>query len=302
MYAHTLGTIAAAALTAYLLQTQQKLWFQRNFRNGKKLHLLFVATTVIIGILQFMQLIGRSQQLVDDLINTVIYSGLVFLIFLTVRQKIHRPSAHSSLKILAIGAHPDDLEIACGGTLAKLADAGHIIHAIVMCDGKVGGDAEIRPDEAKNGARFMGISEIEIHNFTDTKLANHEVELVQVIERKIIDFVPDVIFTHSKNDQHQDHQAVHFATLRAARRHPSVLCYESPSSTREFDPSFFVDLSEYVNVKVHAVEQHKDQLKKPYMGSEHVRSIAAFRGSQAKMRFAEGFEIVRLVDSSLEGI
>ncbi len=263
---------------------------------------MYLGIALLVFFSQLAMLFIPDRPAMNQVTNGIIYTGLVILIFLTARQKIHCPVSQSSLRILAIGAHPDDLEIACGGTLAKLTDAGHIIHAIVMCDGQVGGNAAIRPNEARNGARFMGISKIDVHKFTDTELAKHEVELVQTIENKINEFQPDVIFTHSKNDQHQDHQAVHYATLRAARRHPSVLCYESPSSTREFDPSFFVDLSEYVNVKVHAVEQHKDQLNKPYMGPDHVRGIAAFRGSQAKMRFAEGFEIVRLVDSSLEGI
>ncbi len=62
-------------------------------------------------------------------------------------------------RILAIGAHPDDLELACGGTLARLADAGHEIHALIMSDGSVGGNARQRPGEAYRGASFMRLTD-----------------------------------------------------------------------------------------------------------------------------------------------
>ena len=302
MYAHIISTIVAFSLTVFIAFPARELWFQRNFRNGRRIHKTFVIIGSAIVLAHIFLIFTARESILTDALHGFIYASLGYLIFLVGRQKIRSIRASKQVRILAIGAHPDDLEIACGGTLSKLADAGHVVHAIVMCDGQVGGNASVRPDEAKNGARFMGVSDIEVHTFTDTHLAQHEVELVQVIERKIDEFAPDVIFTHSKNDQHQDHQAVHFATLRAARRHPSVLCYESPSTTRDFDPSFFVDLSDYVDVKVSAVAQHKDQLTKPYMGPDHIKGIAAFRRSQAKMQFAEGFEIVRLVDSSLAGI
>ena len=120
--------------------------------------------------------------------------------------------------------------------------------------------------------------------------------MVQAIESVLLRYNPDIILTHSGNDQHQDHNAVHLATLRAARRHPSILCYESPSATRGFDPSVFVEINDYVDVKVQAVEMHRDQSGKPYMTPERVRGMAAFRGSQVKRKYAEGYEPVRMLD------
>lgn len=214
-----------------------------------------------------------------------------------------RPATHKDRKVvLAIGAHPDDLEIACGGTLAKLVDAGHEVHTLVLSHGAVGGDLDIRPGEAKNGASFMGVKGVQVCNLPDTNLAEHTNELVAEIEAKINELSPDVVFTHSEHDQHQDHHAVHLATLRAARRHSSILCYESPSTTRRFNPAVFVDIEEYMDVKIHAVAQHKNQAGKPYMGADRLRGVAAFRGSQAKQRFAEGFEPVRLLGSSIGGL
>ncbi|MGZ4636740.1 MAG: PIG-L deacetylase family protein [Oryzihumus sp.] len=202
-------------------------------------------------------------------------------------------------RVLAIGAHPDDLELACGGTLAKLSDSGHEVHALVLSHGERGGEGAARPREARAGGVLLGLTSVQVHDFLDTRLGEDPVGLVQAIEAMIRRVNPDIVLTHSGHDQHQDHQAVHEATLRAARQSTSILCYESPSATPDFRPSVFVDIDEYVEVKVAAVAAHRDQGRKPYMTPERVRGIATFRGSQAKVASAEGYEPVRLLGSAL---
>ena len=205
-------------------------------------------------------------------------------------------------RVLAVGAHPDDLELACGATLAKLVDEGHIVQTVVLCAGAEGGHAEVRAIEAQRGSRYLRAAHTNVHDFEDTMLALSSREMVRVLERAIGDFQPDIILTHSAHDQHQDHEAVHHATMRAARRSPSILCYESPSVTRDFCPDFFIDVSEYVDVKVRAVELHRDQRGKPYMAGSQLRAMASFRGRQARTGAAEGFEVARLSGSSLGAI
>ncbi|WP_326561479.1 PIG-L deacetylase family protein [Micromonospora sp. NBC_01796] len=197
-------------------------------------------------------------------------------------------------RVLAIGAHPDDLELACGGTLLRLVDSGHEVHVLVMSHGGRGGDGDVRAGEAESAGRFLGASGIEVLDLPDTRLARHENEMAEAIERTIRRHRPDLVFTHSGNDQHQDHRAVHLATLRAARQHPAVLCYESPSVTAEFRPSVFVDISDQLDAKVCAVATHHDQRAKPYVGERQVRGLAAFRGGQARVPVAEAFEPVRM--------
>ncbi len=197
-------------------------------------------------------------------------------------------------RILAIGAHPDDIEIACGGTIAKLRDARHTIWGIVLTHGEEGGNAQVRPTEAYRGAEFLGLDKLYVLNFPDTRLHEHAVEIVKAIEQVITEFGPDVILTHSDHDLHQDHQTVHEATLRAARRMRTILCYESPSVTSEFQPTFYVNIDQYIDIKVESIKEHWDQHQKPYMQDEKVRGLAIYRGSQARCRFAEAFEVVRM--------
>ncbi|STX04997.1 Uncharacterized proteins, LmbE homologs [Kocuria rosea] len=168
-----------------------------------------------------------------------------------------------------------------------------------MSSGEIGGNSSMRPYEARQGASFLGLSDMRVLDFPDTELDTVNNPMVKVIESNIMDFGPDVIFTHSAHDQHQDHYAVHQATLRAARAHHSILCFESPSVTRDFDPSVFVDIDGYVDVKVEAVLTHRNQAGKLYMTPQRVRGMAAFRGAQAKNTNAEAFEPVRLLGSAI---
>lgn len=216
---------------------------------------------------------------------------------LLLRRPVHR--AARPRRVLAIGAHPDDLELACGGALAKFVDAGHEVHAMVMSRGAVGGAEAVRLSEAQRGAAFLGARTVTVHDFPDTALAQAEQGLVAAIEAAIDHVDPDVILTHSAHDQHQDHAAVHAATLRAARQRTTILCYESPSATRAFNPSVFIDIADHLDVKVQAVRLHRDQAGKPYMSAQRLRGLATFRGAQAKREYAEAYEPVRLLGSAV---
>ncbi len=197
-------------------------------------------------------------------------------------------------RFLVIGAHPDDLEIACGGTLAKLADAGHEIHGLIMTNGARGGDAVRRLREAESGSKFLGMKSITFADLPDGELSSYNAGMIQEIERLIGVHNPGVLFTHSANDYHQDHNAVHLAVMRAARAHSSILCFESPSVTADFKPTIFVDVEDYRGVKMVAIGEHRDQRGKSYLGSTVIQGTGAFRGRQGRMTYAEGFEAVRL--------
>lgn len=221
--------------------------------------------------------------------------ALLALFAVSLRWRIPILAAGSTTRtILAVGAHPDDVELAAGGTLAKLVDHGHDVRVVVASGGEVGGNAAARPAEAAASASFLGITDVRVLDFPDTRLASKEQELTQALERIIREVRPDLLLTHSAHDQHQDHTSVHRAVLRAARGEHSILCFESPSATSSFTPSVFVDIEHYVRVKRTAVGMHADQMRKPYMTAASLYGIAAFRGRQGRLSAAEGFEPVRL--------
>jgi LmbE family N-acetylglucosaminyl deacetylase len=231
--------------------------------------------------------------------NLAILTGLVLLCLV---NRIDPVATRHPRRVLAIGAHPDDIELGCAATLAKLHDAGHEVHAIVMTNGERGGDSSRRAGEAGDGAKFVGLTTERVLDLPDTRLHEHSAEMVAAIEAAIDQYDPTLILTHSCNDLHQDHCAVHLASLRAARQHAAVLCYESPSATEAFRPSVFVDVEDYVDVKVAAVAEHRDQRDKPYMAPERVRGLAVYRGAQAKTHAAEAFEPVRLLATHMEAL
>lgn len=298
MALYGLLAVAAIALIGYTLSPRGRSVFFRRFAGGTRLWMAFLVVLVIIVTALIMLMINRDTTVAESAAIFIALSACLIMMAALLRNRIAAPPLTQSPQIiLAIGAHPDDLEIACGGTLARLADEGHKIHAIVMSDGRAGGDNNVRPAEARNGANTMGLAEIDIHSLTDTHLEDHNMEMVDIVEAKINSLKPDLIMTHSSHDQHQDHKAVHFAVLRAARKHPSILCYESPSVTSEFNPQLFIDITNYIEIKIRAVQDHRDQAGKRYLRWDRLKGMANFRGAQAKLELAEGFEIIRLKDS-----
>ncbi|WP_230669788.1 PIG-L deacetylase family protein [Methanosarcina barkeri] len=197
-------------------------------------------------------------------------------------------------KILVLGAHPDDIEIACGGSIAELSDAGHTIMSLIVSKGERGGNSSSRLIEATKGAEFLGINKVEIMDFPDTRLDQFILEISKQIEIIVNELKPDMVFTHSIHDIHQDHRAVHDATLRACRNLSTILCYESPSTTQDFQPNVFINIKQYIDIKIESIQEHKDQNKKKYVQPKQVYGKAIFRGAQAKLEEAEGFEAIRI--------
>lgn len=204
-------------------------------------------------------------------------------------------------RVLAIGAHPDDLEIGCGGTLIKMSQSGSTLMGLVLTQGERGGDPAVRGRTAMVAGKIIGFVKIKILDLPDTHLHELAETVFQRIEESIAEFKPDLIITHSRHDYHPDHVAVHQATMSAARGHSSILCYESPSATSQYQPNFFVDVSQFVDTKLLAISEHYDQRKKDYVSTRQILAKLLFRGAQGRVEYAEGFEAIRLLSSSWGG-
>lgn len=299
MLPSAVGALLSAAVLVYVLSGAAAARHKRSIIGAGRLRRAVVTVYSVLLALNLWCTLAMTHGLLCDSIAvlTLLATGVVGL--LVAERRIPAATVAQHRKVLAVGAHPDDLELACGGTLAKLVDSGHEVRGLVLSRGEQGGNEGLRPREAQQGATFLGLTALRVLDLPDTRLETVGNDMVRAIEDAIREFGPDVIFTHSAHDQHQDHYAVHQATLRAARAHHSILCFESPSATREFDPSVFVDIDGYVDVKVEAVLSHRDQAGKPYMTPGRVRGMAAFRGAQAKNTNAEAFEPVRLLGSAI---
>lgn len=200
------------------------------------------------------------------------------------------------MRILAIGAHPDDVEFGCGGTLIKYARQGHDVSLLVMTDGGGGGVGRIRRQEQQAAGDILGVSRLYWGEYPDTAIPLDR-ESIQRVERVILDVRPDFIFVHSQDDTHQDHRHLSVATITATRYTRNVLFYEGPT-TQNFSPNVFVDIDGVLQDKIAALQAHGSQVTKTNIEGMNildiVHSSAHFRGIQGRVRNAEAFVPLRL--------
>jgi len=201
------------------------------------------------------------------------------------------------MKILAIGAHPDDIEAGCAGTLAKYAQNGHEVYLLVMTEGGMGGESAIRKKEQTRSAKLLKPREVIWGGYKDTLLSPHMNQMVHEIEAVLKQIVPDFIFVHHEEDTHQDHRALAKATISATRYIRNVLFYEGPT-TQNFSPVIFVDIKDTLEVKLATLLAHRSQVRKTNIEglsiTDIVRSTAVFRGIQGRVQLAEAFSPLRL--------
>jgi LmbE family N-acetylglucosaminyl deacetylase len=200
------------------------------------------------------------------------------------------------MKILAIGAHPDDIEYGCGGTLLKMRhehDAD--IHFFIATYGEHGGVPEHRIKEQEQAADFLGVKDIHWGGFNDTQMELNR-DLIGSIENVIRDIKPEVVFVNYPDDTHQDHRNLGQATVIAARYCRKVLFYED-FTAQDFAPRFFGNIENTLDEKIKLLEFHTSQIEREYPTGldilESVKAIANFRGFQAKVKYAEGFGALR---------
>jgi LmbE family N-acetylglucosaminyl deacetylase len=205
-------------------------------------------------------------------------------------------AAKKRLTVLAVAPHPDDTEIGCGGTLIKLAKAGHKIYLAVMTQGDAGGQPARRRQEQEAAAKLYKAAGIFWLGFKDTQvpLTKESIDALDGVLKKVN---PDLVFAPHSNDTHQDHRNTGAQVLSATRYSKNVLFYEVPSSV-DFTPDVFVDITKELPVKYKALRLHKSQVNKVNVADLSIidcaRSMAHFRGYQARCKAAEGFKALRL--------
>ena len=213
-------------------------------------------------------------------------------------------------RIMAIGAHPDDIEFGCGGTLIKHKSNGDFIVYVCMTNtvstdgvtGEILRTAEQNQQEVLNAAKILKCDKVEFLPFTDLKVP-FSFESVSKLESLIKKYNIDTIYTHWAGDANQDHISTFKTTMAAARYVPNVYCYEQipvpRMSENQMGINYYVNITKEFNDKIEASLCHNSQIVKykshGFDVEENLTTLAKFRGIQADYMYAEAFQVIKQV-------
>ena len=223
------------------------------------------------------------------------------------------------INILVIAAHADDEVLGCGGTIAKYKDQGATVNVALLADGVSSrstentsshADLKIRNAAARHANKILGVDQVIFGKFPDNRMDSVALlDVIKYVEDLIVEFTPDVIFTHHSNCLNIDHRVVNQAVCTACRPQgnysvKSILFFEIPSSTEwqinslgAFSPNLFEDVSDYMAKKIEALEAYSMEMRE----WPHPRSIigithlAKWRGATVGTDTAEAFIVGRIV-------
>ena len=197
--------------------------------------------------------------------------------------------------LIAVGAHPDDIELGCGGTISAASATGKKVIAVYLTKGEKSGDPKVRMCESKKALSILGVKDVFFGDFKDTEIPNSH-EAIKFLEDFYDKYKPDTVLTHTTNDTHQDHRQIAWLSLSAFRNVSKLLAYETPKVMGHFAPNYFVDISDFIQFKWEALQCHLTQKSKRYLNYESMVNLSAFRGSQVNLHAAEAYEVIRYVD------
>lgn len=219
------------------------------------------------------------------------------------------------MRVLAIGCHPDDIEIACSGTLAKCVKRGDEVYVCHLSSGNLGHVIippeelrVIRANEAKKAASLAGIKEVIYGGFDDLEIFADNKESVDKVVKVIRQVNPDFIITHNPDDYMPDHAATSKLVFAASfcatlpnyepkTKEPAKLVpiyYMDTLAGVDFVPELFVDITDEIDLKIKMLECHESQLvwMREHDGidfADMVRTCSKYRGYQCGATYAEGF-------------
>lgn len=219
------------------------------------------------------------------------------------------------MNYLIVVAHPDDEVLGAGATINKLIKEGNNVAVVTMANhaaARANISDTLAIDQAKS-MKILGVEKVYAADFPNIKMNTvPHLELVQFVEKCIIDFNADAIITHHPSDTNNDHVQTSYAVQAACRlfqrreNFPALkeLLYMEvlsstewslDSSANRFTPNYFVEIEKNgVNVKLEALSAYKGVMR-PYphpRSTEAIKGLAAYRGAQSGCNYAEAFECV----------
>lgn len=226
-----------------------------------------------------------------------------------------------SKKILVLAAHPDDEVLGCGGAMAKHAKAGDEVNVVILAEGLTSRDRHRNraahreglsdlSDAAHRANEILGVASLTLHDFPDNRMDTLDrLEIVKTVEELVAKFRPNIIYTHHIGDVNIDHRRIHEAVVTACRPIPGnptvekLIFFETASSTEwqpphsapVFTPNLFVDITEFLHLKLAALEAYRMEMRDwPHARSvKALEHLARWRGSNIGVEAAEAFMIGR---------
>ncbi len=256
-----------------------------------------ISTLILTGDASFDNAVEAMRAGADDFMSkpvdgTELIAKVGELTAITTRRK-----AELREVVLAIGAHPDDVEIGVGGILLRHAAQGDTVAVLTMTGGEQGGDTAERAAESQRAADLMSAT-LYHRDLIDTSVSDGGLT-IGTIKAVIDEINPGTIYTHTSKDVHQDHRNVHSATLVAARGIPRVYCYQAPSTTVEFKPTKFMEIDAFMDKKLEVIDAYASQTAvRSYLEPDLMRSTARYWGRFSQARFVEPLEVIRESDIS----
>jgi N-acetylglucosamine malate deacetylase 1 len=204
-------------------------------------------------------------------------------------------------RVLVLAPHTDDGEFGCGGTIARLVDAGIDVRYVAFSTATKSLPPGFPPDtlerEAREATAAIGVSEacLTIHDFEVRTFPERRQDILELLIALWEEWPPDAVLMPSVHDIHQDHQVVAAEGLRAFKR-TTVLGYEIPWNNLNFAFQAFVALdAAHVERKVDALARYRSQQHRNYANPEYIWNLARTRGINVGREYAEAFEVYRVI-------
>lgn len=203
------------------------------------------------------------------------------------------------MNIVAIGSHPDDIEIGVGGSVALHQRRGDSVRFIILTKGGELSKRSQREREATDAAEILNVEDLHFLDYEDTNIP-YNGNIVKRINDHLTAVNADRVYVHTEEDTHQDHRHAALASVAASRNIDEVLAFESPSTRSSFTPQYYNALTESVlEQKIESIRAHESQREKKYLEAEAMKGLARFRGRQANTRYAESFHVVRIKENQV---
>lgn len=201
------------------------------------------------------------------------------------------------MSVVALGAHPDDVEFGCSGALTKYRlEEDCPVQILTLTKGELIAPKDIRMREAQQSAKILDVF-LDVWDYSDGHLTITP-ELIERTRRRLEEVHAQTLFAPHPDDSHQDHRAVAQLAIACQDYVDELFFYEEPSTQQSFRPNYYVDITQFLDIKLEALACFKSLAEKPYLNPAIVRGLAQFRGYECKRhsKLMEAYTIYRKIN------